>query len=224
MKKSRKAWIACAALAAPLALALTLTVPDSALAQSASNATGGTPLVQLIETVSKKTGKNFVLDPRVAGNATLVGIDPSKVTYPELLTILQVNGYAAVESGGLVRVVPESAGRTMPSPLLDGSDKHPDAEIVTRVIRVKSVPATQLVPIMRSLLPQNAHLAAIPCTNELLLVDTYANVRRIESIVASMDKGDPLALPKCALSVPQAFQVAPAGTPPPAPAPAPPRD
>jgi general secretion pathway protein D len=201
MKISRKAWIACAAFAAPLAL--TLTFPDAATAQSASSTAGGTPLVQLIETVSKKTGKNFILDPRVAGNAVLIGIDPSKVTYADLLTILQVNGYAAVESGGLVRVIPDSIGRSAPSPVIDGNDKHPDAEIVTRVIRVKSISSPQLVPILRSLLPQSAHLAAFPCTNELLIVDTYANVRRIEGIVATMDKGDPLTPPKCSAAPPQ---------------------
>ncbi len=47
MKISRKAWIACAALAAPLALVLTAS--DVALAQSASSSAAGTPLVQLIE-------------------------------------------------------------------------------------------------------------------------------------------------------------------------------
>lgn len=202
MKISRKAWIACAALAAPLAL--TFTFPDAATAQNASSSTAaGTPLVQLIETVSKKTGKNFILDPRVSGNAVLVGIDPSRVTYADLLTILQVNGYAAVESGGLVRVIPDSGGRSAPSPLIEGSEKHPDAEIVTRVIRVKSIPSPQLVPILRALLPQSAHLAAFPCTNELLIVDTYANVRRIEGVVAAMDKGDPLTPPKCAAAPPQ---------------------
>jgi general secretion pathway protein D len=201
MKVYRKAWIACAALAAPVALVLTL--PDIAIAQSSASSSAGTPLVQLIEAVSKKTGKSFVLDPRVAGNAVLVGIDPAKVTYPELLTILQINGFAAIESGGLVRVVPESISRSMPSPLIDGNDKHPDAEIVTRVFRVKSVPATQLVPILRSLLPQSAHLAAYPCTNELVIVDTYANVRRIEGIVGAMDKGDAITLPKCAVTPPQ---------------------
>ena len=218
MKISRKAWIACAALAAPVALIL--TIPDVALAQSASASAAGTPLVQLIESVSKKTGKNFILDPRVAGNAVLVGIDPSKVTYPELLTILQVNGYAAVESSGLVRVIPDSIGRSAPSPLIDGNDKHPDAEIVTRVLRVKSIPSPQIVPILRSLLPQSAHLAAFPCTNELLIVDTYANVRRIEGIVATMDKGDALALPKCAVQAPQTQQPSPQ----PAPASTPPKD
>ncbi len=195
MKMSRKAWIACAALAAPLALVA--TIPDAAIAQSASSSAAGTPLVQLIEAVSKKTGKNFILDPRVGGNAVLIGIDPSKVSYDDLLTILQVNGYAAVESGGLVRVVPDAVSRTMPSPVLEGNDKHADAEIVTRVIRVKSIPSTQLVPIMRALLPQSAHLAAFRCTNELLVVDTYANVRRVEDIVARMDKGNALPLPKC---------------------------
>jgi type II secretory pathway component GspD/PulD (secretin) len=218
MKTSRKAWIACAALAVPVALVL--TIPDVALAQSASASAAGTPLVQLIESVSKKTGKNFILDPRVAGIAVLVGIDPSKVTYPELLTILQVNGYAAVESNGLVRVIPDSIGRSAPSPLIDGNDKHPDAEIVTRVLRVKSIPSPQIVPILRSLLPQSAHLAAFPCTNELLIVDTYANVRRIEGIVATMDKGDTLSLPKCTVQAPQAQQPSPQ----PVPAPAPPKD
>jgi type II secretory pathway component GspD/PulD (secretin) len=214
MKISRKAWIACAALV--------LTLPGATFAQSSSAPTAGTPLVQLIETVSKKTGKNFILDPRVSGNAVLVGIDPSKVTYPELLTILQVNGYAAVESSGLVRVIPDSIGRSAPSPLIDGNDKHSDAEIVTRVIRVKSIPSPQIVPILRSLLPQSAHLAAFPCTNELLIVDTFANVRRIEGVVATMDKGDALPLPKCAVQAPQAQAQPPPA--PPAPAAAPPRE
>ena len=212
MKIYRKAWIACAALAAPLALALTL--PDIAIAQSSSlSANGGIPLVQLIESVSKKSGKSFILDPRVAGNAVLVGVDASKITYPELLTILQVHGYTAVESGGLVRVIPDSIGRSAPSPIVDGNDKHPDAEIVTRVIRLKSIPAAQLVPILRSLLPQSAHLAAFACTNELLIVDSYANVRRIEGIAASMDKGDAFTPPKCTQPTLQAPAQAPAAVP-----------
>lgn len=207
MKNSRKAWIACAALAAPLALVLTAS--DVAIAQSASSAAAGTPLVQLIEAVSKKTGKNFILDPRVSGNAMLIGIDPAKLTYADLLTVLQVNGYAAIESGGLVRVIPDSAGRSAPSPLINGNDKHPDAEIVTRVMKVKSVSSMQLVPILRSLLPQSAHLAAYPCTNELLIVDSYANVRRIEGIVASMDKGEPFTPPKCGSPLPSQQQISP---------------
>ena len=161
------------------------------------------PIIQLIETVSKKTSKSFIVDPRVTGNATLVGIDPAKITYPELLTVLQVHGYAAIEIGGLTRIVPDSVSRQSATPLISGNDKRAEAEHVTRVIQVKSVPAAQLVPILRSLLPQSAHLAAFACTNELIIVDSYANVKRIESVVAAMDKGQPLALEKCTTRFPE---------------------
>jgi general secretion pathway protein D len=185
-----------------LAIILSLAVFGSASAQVSSADSNGTPLVKLIETVSKKTSKTFIVDPRVSGNATLVGIDPGKITYPELLSVLQVHGYAAVENDGIVRVIPDAMVRTTPTPLITGNEKRPDAEFVTRLVRVKSMPAAYLVPILRSLLPQNAHLAAMACTNELIIVDTYANVRRLEGIVAAMDKGDTLALPKCSIPEP----------------------
>jgi type II secretory pathway component GspD/PulD (secretin) len=191
MRTTLQALIACSAVAA------STIVLGQASDSSSVVREGGTPLIQLIESVSKKSGKSFIVDPRVNGNAVLVGVDASKVGYPELLTILQVHGFSAIETGGMVRVIPDTNARTAPSPLIAGNDKRPDAELVTRILKVKSVPAAQLVPILRSLLPQNAHLAAFPCTNELIVVDTFANVRRIESVVASMDKGEPLTLEKC---------------------------
>ena len=215
MKISRKAWIACVAL----------TLTGIAFAQSesvsSSSGSGGTPLVQLIDTVAKKTGKSFIVDPRVSGNATLIHIDPAKIGYPELLLILQVHGFAAVESGGIVRVVPDANARTSPSPVIGGNDKLPDAQVVTRVVRVKSIPAARLVPILRSLLPQSAHLAAFTCTNELVMVDTFANVRRIESVVSTMDKGRELPLPACLLEEPRTQAPAAPAASPPAPAPPP---
>jgi len=196
MKMTSRALLAC------VILAVSATAFGQAESSSSVSAANGTPLVQLIETVSKKTGKNFILDPRVNGNVVMIGMDPSKLTYADLLTVLQVHGFAAFESGGLVRIIPDTLARAAPSPLITGNEKHPDSEMVTRVIRVKSVPAAQLVPILRALLPQNAHLAAVACTNELIMVDSFANVRRIESVVAAMDKGDPLPLEKCDARVP----------------------
>ena len=200
MKNSHKAWIACFAFSLTLATAVMAPAGIAfAQSESASSLPGanGVPLIQLIDTVAKKSGKSFIVDPRVQGNAVMAGIDPSKITYPELLLVLQVHGFIAVESGGLIRVVPDASARTSPSPVIGNNDKMPDASMVTRVLRVKSVPATQFVPILRPLLPQSAHIVAFPCTNELLIVDTFANVRRIETIVASMDKGKELPLRDC---------------------------
>src|SRR5690348_2330009 len=143
MKTPPKVWIACAVLGASAAAVIGL--PAAALAQSSSTSSTGIPLAQIIESVAKKTGKNFIVDPRVTGNVTLLGMDPAKVTYAQLLTILQVHGFVAIEVDGLVRVVPDAEGRSSPTPVIGANDKHPDAEIVTRIVKVKSISAAQLV-------------------------------------------------------------------------------
>jgi general secretion pathway protein D len=68
---------------------------------------------------------------------------------------------------------------------------------VTDTIRVKNSPAMRLVPILRPLVPQFGHLVADKCSNTLVLVDTYANVRRLEAIVQRLDVGEPYKLPPC---------------------------
>jgi len=170
------------------------------LPQSSDAAPPGTvPLSTLIATVAQKTGKKFVLDPRVRAGVTLIGEEPASVTYDELLTILATYGYLAVQTGGYVLVVPDAYARMEPLPLLTDGEKLPDDEYVTAVLHVKSLFAGWFVPILRPLLPQQGHLAALPCTNDLVIVDRFANVRRIESIVEAMDTGAPLKPQGCPL-------------------------
>jgi type II secretory pathway component GspD/PulD (secretin) len=187
-----------------LALSLTLIFAASlqpARAQTAltseSSTDSGVPLAQLIATIAKKTGKKFVVDPRVRGGATLIGQDTASINYAELVTILEVNGFAAVEGGGYVRVVPEATVRQLATPIVSGKETLPDSEYVTRLIPVKSLPAGLLVPILRPLLPQQGHLAAEICTNTLMMVDTFANTKRIEAMVQTLDKGEPYRPQKC---------------------------
>lgn len=48
------------------------------------------------------------------------------------------------------------------------------------------------------LLPSEAHLASFKCSNRLVVVDTYANVRRIEALIRALDVGDrPYPLSGC---------------------------
>jgi general secretion pathway protein D len=160
------------------------------VAASTAPEDAGVPINMLIRTVAKKTGKKFIIDPRVHGNVQLIGEEVANVTYNDLLVILQVEGFTAVEGGGFLRVIPEAIVRQCAMPVAAGSSTYPDAQYVTAVIPVRKVPAGSLVPILRPILPQYAHLAAAPCSNVLLVVDTFANIRRIESIVAALDTGD----------------------------------
>jgi general secretion pathway protein D len=94
-------------------------------------------------------------------------------------------------------VIPDAIVRQLPVPLVTGKQTRPQAEYVTKVIAVKSVPAAHLVPILRPMLPQQAHLVALPCTNSLIIVDTFGNIRRLEELVQSLDRGEPYEPPKC---------------------------
>jgi type II secretory pathway component GspD/PulD (secretin) len=157
----------------------------------------GVPVLSLLRAVAKKTGKRMIVDPRVHGNVQLIGEEAGSVTYSELLTILQVQGFTAIEGAGFVRVIPDTIVRQSALPLVMGTATYPDAQYVAAVIPVRKMPAASLVPILRPLLPQQAHLAAAICSNSLLMVDSYANIRRIESLIAALDTGDPYKAERC---------------------------
>ncbi len=147
------------------------------------------PIEVLIVDVAKRTGKRFIVDPRVRANVMIVQKGSESLSYGDLLSVLHVHGFTAVEEERFVRIVPDASVRQLALPLLRGNDKRLDAEYVTKLIPVKTMPAAMLVPLLRPMLPVQAHLAASICSNDLVIVDTFANVKRIESLVQSLDKG-----------------------------------
>jgi type II secretory pathway component GspD/PulD (secretin) len=186
---------ACGAAGAQERNATLSSAADNA-AESAARS-DGVPIERIIAAVSKKTGKKYLIDVRVHGPVQIVGQDISTITYPELLSILQLTGATAVEGSNYVSVVPESIIRQMPLPQVTGKENYPDAQWVTTVIAVKNVPATSLVPILRPLLPTAAHLAAAVCSNSLLVIDTFVKVKLVEKLVAALDVGSPYVARGC---------------------------
>jgi general secretion pathway protein D len=159
---------------------------------------GGVPLEQIIAAVAKKVGKRFIVDSRVSGTAQILGQDIAGINYSDLLSILLLNGYTAIEGNSYISVIPIGSVRAEPLPLATAKENFPDAQFVTIVVPVKSVPAPSLVPILRPLLPTYAHLAAMPCINSILIVDNFANVKRLEKLIAVLDLAkQPFIPPVC---------------------------
>jgi general secretion pathway protein D len=152
--------------------------------------TDGIALLQLIERAAQRLNKRFIIDPRVTGEAIMVGIDPERMTYRELQAVLSVHGYMTTpERNGTIQIVPDSNARQLPMPLVsERSPNFGEDEFVTKMIDVGPLQATQLVPILRPLLPQHAHLVGESQTNSLIVVARYDNVRQIEAIVNEMKK------------------------------------
>ncbi len=149
----------------------------------------GADIRALISTVSKFTGKNFVVDPRVKAKVTVVSSNAMSEdeVYEVFLSILQVHGYAAVPVGNIIKIVPEVNAKQGPLPVVT-NDRNKGDELVTRVVTLNYVPAAQLVPILRPLVPQQGHLAAYNPTNTLIITDHAANIKRLNRIIRSIDK------------------------------------
>jgi general secretion pathway protein D len=147
-------------------------------------------LGQVIEAVSQVTGRSFIVDPRVRAQVTMLSTSPMspEAFYEAFLAILQVHGYIAVPSGSVIKIVPDATARQVPANDLPERVSSTSDEIVTQVIQVRNVSAGQLVPILRPMMPQSAHLAAYPSANMLIISDRAANVSRIVRIVQRIDR------------------------------------
>jgi general secretion pathway protein D len=144
---------------------------------------------QVIEAVGEVTGKNFILDPRVKAQVTMLSVAPMSpdAFYEAFLSILSVYGFVAVPAGDVIKILPDANARQMPGAELErGGGGRPD-DIVTRVIGVQNVAAAQLVPILRPLIPQYGHLAAHPPSNLLIISDRASNVDRMAQIISRID-------------------------------------
>jgi general secretion pathway protein D len=144
-------------------------------------------LAPLLGRVARATDKRFLVDGRVGPQIYLAGVEANDITYPVLLAILRANGLAAVEIEGRVNIMRDTDIRFSPAPIVQDDDPSIAAdEWITRVLTVTNVDAAQLVPILRPLLPVAAHLAAYP-PKHLVVMDRYANVKRISEIVRALD-------------------------------------
>ena len=144
----------------------------------------------VISEISRVTGKNFLIDPRVQGKISIISGTPltQKELYQVFLSMLQVSGFSAIENGKVIKIVPNSDARTM-SPDLISQLKNPPKgdDMLVQVIQVKYTPAEQLVPVLRPLMPQWSSVAAFAPSNMLILSGRANNIRQLADIIKQVD-------------------------------------
>lgn len=178
-----------------LVLAFLLTICTPLVAENEGSATlnlKDADIRVLIDTVSEITGKNFIIDPRVKAKVTVVSAQPmgADEIYQIFLSILQVHGFAAVPSGDVTKIVPDVSAKQGPVPTVTRRNPGYGDQIVTRVVPIENVPAAQLVPILRPLIPQQGQLAAYQPSNVLLISDRAGNINRLVNIINKIDRPD----------------------------------
>lgn len=142
-----------------------------------------------VQQVAKQTGKTFVVDPKVKGKISVS--TESKVDeegmYKLLLSVLNVHGYAAIKAGDVIKIVPNNSVKQAGTSFVKGETSNTDL-IITKVIPIHKANATALVPVIRPLIPQYGHLAAIGSQNALIVSDHASNILQLEDLIKSLDK------------------------------------
>ena len=207
LKQSAKQQAARAFIAGGLVLTSALVLPPTALGETLGQKKTkketssdtvtlnfvGAEIDAVVRAVGSLAHKNFVIDPRVKGQITLVSPQPvtPREAYETLLSALRVQGFTIVETNGLARVVPEADAKLQAGPVEsvtagEVGNQRGD-QIVTQVFRMNYESASALVPVLRPLIAPNNTITAYPNNNTLVITDYADNLKRIARIIASMD-------------------------------------
>jgi len=178
-----------------LAAFLAVTAPAGAAEPKISLNFVNADIGEVLKAMGQITGKTFVVDPRVKGTLNIASPQPVSKTmaYDILLSSLRLQGFAAVEANGVVRVVPEADAKFYALPAT-GKEKRGKAvargQMVSRVFPLRHESAAQLVTVLRPLVSPNNVISADTSGNTLLVTDYAENVARLEEIIANLDVPD----------------------------------
>lgn len=145
------------------------------------------PIRSVIAEVSKETGKNFIIDPSITGNVTMVSQKPigPNTAYQTFLAVVQNLGYAVLPAAGAntFKIIPSSAGLSGP---VKTDSLTPSNELMVRVIPVQNESATQLAPILAPFEP-TAKIQAYQPGNVLIVSGTANDIINLNNLMQSID-------------------------------------
>lgn len=148
----------------------------------------GADIREFIEQVAQITGETFIVDPRVKGQVSVVSSTPLSLSeiYQLFLSVMATHGFSVITQGDQARIVPNAEAKADA-----GQGRAAPDRLETRLIQVQHSSATELIPLIRPLVPQYGHLAAVTSANAIIISDRSANIARIEDLLRQLDqKGD----------------------------------
>ena len=146
----------------------------------------------VVKAVGEITGKNFLIDPRVRGTVNIISAKPMprSLVYEVFLSALRLQGFAAIEDRGVVKILPEADAKLHRTPTFGPQDAAPPGadQIQTRVFALTYESAAQLLPTLRPLISPNNTITSVPNSNTLVITDYASNLKRIERIIQAVDQ------------------------------------
>ena len=143
----------------------------------------------VVKAVGQMTGRNFLLDPRVKGQITIISSRPvsTSAAYQIFLSALKAQGFTAVDGIGAIKIVPTTEAKANAEVNLEG-EPHGGERIMTHVLIVQHTSATQMIPLLRPLMSPTSQLSSYDQANALIITDYADNIRRMMRIVEKIDQ------------------------------------
>jgi general secretion pathway protein D len=181
-------------------LLICLTVPGLTHAQAPKRAPAGAgqvtldfkdiELIDLIQTVSELTGRNFIYDDAVKGKVTIISPESMSLdqAYQLFLTVLNVKGFTVVPAGKVSRIVPLRDAKESTLPTVTDASVRGGEQFITRLIPLQHLDASIMATtVLAPLIPKTSNIVAYPPGNTLIISDTAANIERLLTIIRQLD-------------------------------------
>ena len=144
----------------------------------------------MVKFISDLTGKNFILDDRVKGKISV--FSPSKLSteeaYNVFISVLELKGFTVVQSGKVGKIVPSSSAKQSGFTVLEPGAKVPVNEnYVAQVTKLENITAQEALAFLQPLASKDGHISAFGPGNLILMVDSALNIRKLQSILQSID-------------------------------------
>lgn len=147
-------------------------------------------LQSLIKLMSDLTGKNFIVDPSLKGQMTIISPNAISIdeAYQVFLSVLEVHGFTVVESGDVVKVIQavEAKAKGLETRSVQKASRLED-RMITQLVPLKHGDAADFAKFLGPLIPKTGLLVPYPETNTLIVIDTVSNIDRLHKIVVQLD-------------------------------------
>jgi general secretion pathway protein D len=132
----------------------------------------------------------ILVDPRVKGSITVYSEQPQSVreAYSSYQSALRGLGFAVVESGGLLKVVPEADAKLQAGTVSVGEVGVRGDQVITQIFSLRYENPNNLVAVLRPLISANNTINANAGTNALVITDYADNLQRLGKIIAALDQ------------------------------------
>ncbi|MBL8329601.1 MAG: type II secretion system secretin GspD [Rubrivivax sp.] len=144
----------------------------------------------LARVFSAMLNRPILVDPRVKGTISVTAAEPVTVreAYLTFLSALRGMGFAMIESGGLLKIVPEADARLQTTTVIADAATPRTGQVVTQIFTLKHENPNNLVPILRPLITANNTINVNPGTSALVITDYAENLQRLATIISALDQ------------------------------------